>query len=617
MIAMNNTSYEAVHLESIENDNLKDEEASNRIKSKASSIFSTIRSKTTSPAKRPVSWQETSWSFQDSYHALVPLWEATKIFLREAHWRHILRVSGLQTFLWFVLAGWLYLFVWILKNLTLSGEADSSSYGGCSPAGDWIPPYSDGFNSWDVSAMFQITVGFGSLSFSTAKFIDVTWDVVIGRGGQGFLAWISYLVFSKSLIRFMENSPVSYGTFEALTFNTAGLLTIIRLMKNYYTNATIRAKFAIFWIIVASIWVAAFPTFASAMSGYSPNIRAFVTDSEGSLVPWQDFKYVYYVIHDGWRLPGLEGEHQVLSSVVGTNFYTAYDSFQMCRYAMDTTTGQLDTHKSNLGEKDCAFSFKVANYTKEYGNGPSPFNSSFNDTRTGEIIELPAPTLNISIFYLPDYYDVPYTNQTLYPNGSTSGFAPTLDNTHTRWAHGNLNVTYDWYYIARNGYCSQQQNYKWGFSFLLLFIFCLCQAIWFMGMYTLYMDAYMESRFERAGRNMGTHRAALDFSKAIRKDMGEDATEEHVGETELRRRVRRKLNGGVIQLDMPDHKTLPVSRAEELRIWWRMNGGWRGRVELVKAWSFRKKFWVSFAIICGLVTFITPIAMASKSGYPY
>ena len=33
------------------------------------------------------------------------------------------------------------------------------------------------YDIWDVSGFFQITLGFGELSFSTAKIIDVCWDV--------------------------------------------------------------------------------------------------------------------------------------------------------------------------------------------------------------------------------------------------------------------------------------------------------------------------------------------------------------------------------------------------------------------------------------------------------
>lgn len=65
---------------------------------------------------------------------------------------------------------------------------------------------------------------------------------------------------------------------------------------------------------------------------------------------------------------------------------------------------------------------------------------------------------------------------------------------------------------------------------------------------------------------MGIYRAALDFSKAIRKDMGEEARED-LGNAEIRRRVRRKLDGGVLKMDMLDHSVLPMSRWKDFRIW--------------------------------------------------
>jgi hypothetical protein len=51
------------------------------------------------------------------------------------------------------------------------------SFGVCQPNGDFntgLEPVS----AWSPSAAFQITLGFGSMSFSTAKFIDIVWDVV-------------------------------------------------------------------------------------------------------------------------------------------------------------------------------------------------------------------------------------------------------------------------------------------------------------------------------------------------------------------------------------------------------------------------------------------------------
>ncbi len=43
---------------------------------------------------------------------------------------------------------------------------------------------SDGqYSPWRLSQVLTINLGFGSLTYSTAKLIDVLWDVVVGRGG--------------------------------------------------------------------------------------------------------------------------------------------------------------------------------------------------------------------------------------------------------------------------------------------------------------------------------------------------------------------------------------------------------------------------------------------------
>jgi hypothetical protein len=86
---------------------------------------------------------------------------------------------------------WIPLLWWLLAHLgTLAGVAILLRYlvlittvpifapsGVCMPDGSFNAGL-DPYNMWSSSGFFQITLGFGELSFGTAKFIDVAWDVV-------------------------------------------------------------------------------------------------------------------------------------------------------------------------------------------------------------------------------------------------------------------------------------------------------------------------------------------------------------------------------------------------------------------------------------------------------
>lgn len=114
-------------------------------------------------------------------------------------------------------------------------------------------------------------------------------------------------------MRSMEHSPVSYGTFEAITLQHGSLTAMMKLVQNFMLNKGLRAKAAIAWITISAAFVLAFPTLASAMSGYTANAEAYI--SIGSdFVGFSQFVVVRYVIHDGWRV-GLEGDHLVTSGM--------------------------------------------------------------------------------------------------------------------------------------------------------------------------------------------------------------------------------------------------------------------------------------------------------------
>ena len=102
----------------------------------------------------------------------------------------------------------------------------------------------------------------------------------------------------------MEQEPqgVTYSTFEALAFVPPSLEQTFRLVVDTATNKGLRAKVVIVWITIASSFVLAFPTLASAMSGYSTNVDAFVLDHQQKYVPWHDFDAVQFWLNDGWRV---------------------------------------------------------------------------------------------------------------------------------------------------------------------------------------------------------------------------------------------------------------------------------------------------------------------------
>lgn len=93
-------------------------------------------------------------------------------------------LQDLKAFPWVAFIGWLFLLGWIGALIflvivlaiqpTLFSASDTSA---CQPDGSFNL-FTDGYNMWDISGFFQITVAWGTLSFANAKLIDVVWDVV-------------------------------------------------------------------------------------------------------------------------------------------------------------------------------------------------------------------------------------------------------------------------------------------------------------------------------------------------------------------------------------------------------------------------------------------------------
>jgi hypothetical protein len=89
-------------------------------------------------------------------------------------WLDLRAVRWIRVLLWFGALIWL---TGIALSITAACIGAQSTDGFCMPDGSFSNNPA-GYNIWKTSGFFQITLGFGHLSFAIAKFIDISFDIV-------------------------------------------------------------------------------------------------------------------------------------------------------------------------------------------------------------------------------------------------------------------------------------------------------------------------------------------------------------------------------------------------------------------------------------------------------
>ncbi|KAH6663284.1 hypothetical protein F5X68DRAFT_123649, partial [Plectosphaerella plurivora] len=180
---------------------------------------------------------------------------------------------------------------------------------GCQPDGSFRTD--DDYSPWDVLGFFKITMRFGSLTFTQAKIIDVVWDTVIGRMGQSLMAYYCWIAFSSYVRVSMESKPVTYNTyFTTHLESSASVRSTLKMMRDFSTRKGLRSRIAMAIIILDLLFMLAWPTLASIMTGYTSEEASFVRDSAGNLITTTQINTLAYVIHDGWRV-NVSGDYLV------------------------------------------------------------------------------------------------------------------------------------------------------------------------------------------------------------------------------------------------------------------------------------------------------------------
>ncbi|KAF2180974.1 hypothetical protein K469DRAFT_671987 [Zopfia rhizophila CBS 207.26] len=404
--------------------------------------------------------------------------------------------------------------------IILATAAEEASVGylsgrDCYPNGMWSQTPSATWRIMDRSYFFTPNLSFGSMSFTAVKVIDITWDLIVGRGGQLLLAWVNYRVFNEWLVYHMEMHLTSYKMYVAVAFETTSLSTLGVLGKEFlcFGERNWRRFFrwlAVLCMFLSTLYVLAFPTLMAAMTGYITTNEAYVEDYGEDLIELKKFQWVPYVIEDAHRI----GFSKPLVAIHEDQSLRA----AIMNY-IETLVGTTDDHVISPG-----LTFQLDNKSSTW----------IFDSKT---TNLGAPTLNITLA------------KKVYPNISPN---------FRQWLYsyeGRQGDLYTSRYILDHGSCKPSETYQWGFSYIFLFMVSIFNFIWSSIMVGMWLDTQRGSRMYKNGRRPGLLRSIMDVSGCIREELGSKV--EDLEENELRESLRD--SGGALVVPRQE---LKVKRTE-------------------------------------------------------
>ncbi|KAF5506281.1 hypothetical protein CGCS363_v005435 [Colletotrichum siamense] len=526
----------------------------------------------------------------------------------------IAAVQDLIDFNWVIAISWLFLFGWIaglgvllsvvIQQPQTITDSDNTA---CQPDGSFNI-FRNEYDWWAASGFFQITMAWGTMTFANAKFVDVAWDVVFGRGGQALLAWISWSIFSDYVTTSMEVSPVTYETFWTVFLDGSPTFwSTWYLMRDFSRSHGLRSRFAMVFMVVVAIFILLFPTLGSAMSGYQANSGAFIRGADGEMLKFSDFDMIAYIIHDGERV-NLTKDYpvtfarsnydteQLLGNTLGEyypnswyswSFYGSYNCEEDQEYSNEERN-KLWQERYPLNCR-CSLHGSVSNYTKEHGFfGLKNVNSTFmNQT-------LSSPTLNISAFYIPERYSTIFGNNWTDPRTNTQPFS---DRSKVTYTYNIGNDTYDLNYIRSNGTCqpvteidkinaSARETYQWGFSYIQLFIMLLLLILWTFGMSAMWVKSHMTMRMRGRFDKPKGFKGVLELAAAIRTEL-QESNPDDLNHDQLSEEIKKRLRGGTIELEKAGSSA--------------MYGVWGGLWGWIKNWRWWATTWCLLTAIGSLL----------------
>jgi hypothetical protein len=136
-----------------------------------------------------------------------------------------------------------------------------------------------------------------------------------------------------------------------------------------------------------------------------------------------------------------------------------------------------------------------------------------------------------------------------------------LENQYAFEKRPDTNHSYTGYYLLDHGSCKPSETYQWGFSYIFLFMVSIFNFIWVCIMVGMWLDTRRGSMMYRSGRRPGLLRSIMEYSAAIREELGTEA--DHLDEDELRKRLTESR--GALVVEKSDLRVTRTSTGEETR----------------------------------------------------
>ncbi|KAH7116984.1 hypothetical protein B0J11DRAFT_442790 [Dendryphion nanum] len=349
-----------------------------------------------------------------------------------------------------------------------------------------------------IEGLFVLDSTFGKLPFSSVKIIDVSWDVLVGRGAQLLAWWIGYNVFSDAMLRVIERHPASYNAFFDICLHGPSFGALWTMLRDLGRTKSKRTWLLYFYMVWSILYMVTLPIILSAMTGYVNTSIAWV-DMEGTnnIVPAAGFSASLVVYNAG------------------------NVSFTDPKCVPSNQWSDIESHGFSIRAYcDCRL--------------PNGTITKFN-----EWIKRPKDATNRISFFSDCNYRYPGQNKTFLSN-SKDGLqycnkTNTIEIDNKEYEVRGLNYTNGYCYQGR-GYdrtvlndkirClpdTQNPLYQWGFSTMLTSVFVIFNLIWSLTMYAVWQDAQFKSNLVKSGYRMTPLRAAFTLAMIAKRETGHNS----------------------------------------------------------------------------------------------